>query len=1384
MSLFFLTIMRIRHLRATCLSVLFVCLLSLQASEAPYATPMQTFTIANGLYNNQARHVMELPNGRILVMTEGMPCLYDGYQFHPMRFDLNKTVKIESFFNTDHYFDRSGLLWIRNLHNLVVYNTRTLRQMDAKSLLKNSGLTDRQMRNFFIDDYGNAWMHMSDDNLYIYDWQHAARRVLSTTERNIEGLTPSVCDIVQAGRQMFIILSDGKMSCWDHISHKLLYTLRIEDQKVAFQLKALGHDSESFILRTTAGLFLFNTTTREKTQFFADPHVTEMTHASDGSLWVSSEKLTQFDSQLRLKRNIEQAVDRTTGRPLKNFTCILSDRLGGVWACTQNGGVGYLSPNEPVISFHPVFNGAGNPVNIRSFAKMGKSVFVGTNNGLYTYSPADDELVYYPGPLGLTPCVSLRPDADGRHLWVTNGQGEIHFLDTQTGHTDSYLPSNVQSLWGNIPFCVSIGGGDFLTSIRMNRLSVFTPAKHQLNNLTDRFPELLQYRYTVDATPVKGGIIVGSQNGFYFFDTKHRSIIPGRLKSLNANAFSNKCNCMLADRDGTVWIGTQNGLLHYDPAKDTFTRLSKTDGLPNSCILSLAFTPDRRLWVATANGIALVSTENIFQFGQADGLQDADLNERAALVLDDGRVLFGSDQGFYVADLKQMHMPKVALKPQITNISIMNDTTMEYAKSVDVTYDKNNIRFFVSALNYLYPQHTRYRYRLQGAETNWNECVGEKGRITISYNMLPPGIYRLEVQCAFQDQPWSASLTFPIHISPPWWKTWWAWTLYVLATICLAAFFIHQYIRARNRRLDYLRRIRIQHDHEELNKDRLRFFTNVTHELRTPLTLILSPAEDLYADPTLSEHARKSVTSIRNSAQRMLTLVEQLLEFRKMDQKQRKLNLKKGQLDEFVLNVFSQFAGNNKNRKLQFTQEIDHVGMNVWFDSDIVQTILNNLLSNAIKYTPRGFISLHLTNEADNTVVLSISDTGYGIPAQALPHIFERYYQVNDRHQASGTGIGLALAQSLAELHHAKIKAESQVNKGSTFSLVFSRAELEHPDGIGDGSEAVEPVKNASDTVNDKEPQGAEALPKSFTAHDPIVNNKRNLVLVVEDNDDIRQYIVDSLDEFDCLQASNGRIGLKMAKENIPDFIVSDIMIPEMDGNEMCRLLKQDIKTCHIPIIMLTAKSSMNAVEEGYESGAAAYLTKPFTAKMLTALLGNLVRQRTYLLERMLRNSNLNTGFGATKGTPETGTRPAANEDDKQAVPYFSDDADAEEPSQRHDEPSLLSAMDRQFIDKFDTIIEENIDNSSLDILYICDKMAMSRTSLYRKVKGLLGISANEYIRKRRLQRAYQMLQSERFSKNTIAGIAYDCGFSSISYFRSCFKEEFGILPGEVQKHP
>ena len=444
--------------------------------------------------------------------------------------------------------------------------------------------------------------------------------------------------------------------------------------------------------------------------------------------------------------------------------------------------------------------------------------------------------------------------------------------------------------------------------------------------------------------------------------------------------------------------------------------------------------------------------------------------------------------------------------------------------------------------------------------------------------------------------------------------------------------------------------------------------------------------------------------------------------------------------------------------------------MDTYFDSEVISTVLNNLISNAIKYTPKGSITLSLScingkngngstgdamqENALGKVIISVKDTGYGISKKALPHIYDRYYQAKGLHQASGTGIGLALVKSLAQLHEAELNVESEEGKGSEFSFVLD-------------------ASNTYPNALHKEDAPAEEEELELTEHQDISDpdkeqtDARPLILVVEDNDDIRQYIDESLcEDYRIIQARNGKEGRDLAFQEMPSLIVSDIMMPEMDGIEMMKILKNDIRTSHIPVILLTAKTSPLDQEECYDSGADSYLMKPFSAKLLQSRIRNILSGRRRLAEYILQH-NSPTGSGNA------------------ALAAISGDGMADNGQLSLEEAELVASipelgpLDKKFMEKLNHLIEENMTTVDIDIAFMTDKMAMSHSSFYRKVKALTGLSANEYIRKIKLQRSMVLLQE---GESNVTEVAMLTGFNNIGYFRKCFKKEYGIYPSDVLK--
>lgn len=544
-------------------------------------------------------------------------------------------------------------------------------------------------------------------------------------------------------------------------------------------------------------------------------------------------------------------------------------------------------------------------------------------------------------------------------------------------------------------------------------------------------------------------------------------------------------------------------------------------------------------------------------------------------------------------------------------------------------------------------------------------------------------------------------------------------------------------IYQRHLRLKFeLKAEKVNHEKEQkLNEERLRFFTNITHELRTPLTLILGPLDDISHSSDITKAVKHKLAVIYQSAVRLNELITQILEFRKTETDNRQLRVVKANVVDAVHEVSLKYEelAQKPDVAIKFVAPENPIMM--YIDKEVIAIILDNLVSNAIKYTDQGNIDISVERRRSgehHLVDITVSDTGHGISAKALPHIFDRYYQENGTHQASGTGIGLSLVKKLVTLHHGEVKVESNLEQGTSFIVTLDENEI-YPDALrGD--------ENASAKL-----QGNDAASGVLNLEEAVlsVENGKPLLLVVEDNREILDYVAESfVDEFDVLKAGDGREGLALALDKVPDVIISDVMMPNMDGNAMCRALKKDIRTSHIPIILLTAKDSFEAKEKGYDSGADSYITKPFTHLLLRSRILNLLQQRRR--DKMLIQESKETNLARKKEQLR----------------------------------ESLNKVDQEFFDKLNKLIEENI-SGDVDVNLIASNLAVSTSTLYRKMKALTGISTNEYIRKYKMQYAEHLLLEGKYS---ISEISFMVGMNSVAYFRRCFKAEYGEIPSEYLK--
>lgn len=825
---------------------------------------------------------------------------------------------------------------------------------------------------------------------------------------------------------------------------------------------------------------------------------------------------------------------------------------------------------------------------------------------------------------------------------------------------------------------------------------------------------------------------------------------------------SNSVNQLIKDEDGAIWAATHSGLVYIPNAKNPTNMkiYGEKQGISDNHTRSLVQDRQGNIWVSMFSGIACFDRQKqkFYNYDYQSGIPMGNFCVGAAVISASGIVYFGSPGGIcsfnpqLLTDQKDMPIVQIIDCEQIVSTTEKQQriiVSLDKNGVAHLKHDENTFKITFTSDNYAQEGNVEYSYLMKGLDDKWYETEGDN---EVTFRNLSPGEYTFKVRAKLKSQEWknAKEAEMKVIVEPPLWLTWWAKLIYALIIVGIIYYIFRSYTNQLKLRASLEKTRWEAQQKQELNEERLRFFTNITHELRTPLTLIMGPLEDLMADVRLPEVLSKKVKSIHASSERLLNLINEILEFRKTETQNRRLTVAHADLKTFVQEIGNRFKDLNRNPNVAFNVSVPQQAVDINFDSEVISTVLNNLISNAIKYTPKGSINLTLSVK-DGKVVISVKDTGYGISKKALPHIYERYYQAKGLHQASGTGIGLALVKSFAKLHEAELKVESEEGMGTEFRFVLD-AENTYPNALHKEDAPIEEEKQellAQEEISEPEEEQEDARP---------------LILVVEDNDDIRQYIDESLcEDYRIIQARNGKEGRDQAFQEMPALIVSDIMMPEMDGIEMMKILKNDIRTSHIPIILLTAKTSPLDQEEGYDSGADSYLMKPFSAKLLQSRIRNILSGRRRLAEYIIQH-NMPSAAGMSTLTSSAGEA--------------SGQQSLEEAELAASIPEL-SPLDKKFMEKLSRLIEENMTTVDIDIAFMTDKMAMSHSSFYRKVKALTGVSANEYIRKMKLQRSMVLLQE---GESNVTEVAMLTGFNNIGYFRKCFKKEYGISPSEVLK--
>ena len=1069
----------------------------------------------------------------------------------------------------------------------------------------------------------------------------------------------------------------------------------------------------------------------------------------EGRIWVGKDYdgIDVFEKETGKVTSLVAHDDN--GRSLSHNTIydLYADRDGIMWVGTYKKGVSYYS--ESIFKFNMYEWGDITCIEQADENKL----WLGTNDHgilLWNRFTGKAEPFWRDAERQLpNPVVSMLKSKDGK-LWVGTFNGGLYCMNGsqvrsyKEGVGNALASNNVWVLVeddkGRI-WIASLGGG----------LQCLEPSSGTFETYTSNNSALLENNVTSLCWGDDNTLFFGTANqGVGMMDMRTREIKKVQGQSGSMKMSNDAVNHVYKDSRGLIWIATREGLNVYDVRRHLFLDLSPVAEAKGSFIAAITEDQERNMWVSTSRKVIRVTVASdgkgsyLFDsraYNSEDGLQNCDFNQRSIKTLHNGIIVIGGLYGVNVFAPDHIRYNKMLPNVMFTGLSLFDEAVkvgqsyggrvliekeLNDVENVEFDYKQNIFSVSFASDNYNLPEKTQYMYKLEGFNNDW--LTLPLGVHNVTFTNLAPGKYVLRVKAINSDgYVGMKEATLGIVVNPPFWMSWWAYLLYAIGLVVV--FFLARYrMLKREREKFHLQQIENEvAKNEEINNMKFRFFTNVSHELRTPLTLIISPLEGMLKETTDELQSTRLQLMYRN-AQRLLHLVNQLLDFRKGEMSTHQLSLSEGDIISYVHSVCNSFLlmADKKHIQFSFFSGIDTFSMA--FDADKVGKIVMNLLSNAFKFTPEGgrvtVMIEHVAGTPD-MLEIKIADTGIGISDVDKEHIFERFYQADHKgvEETTGNGIGLSLVRDFVTLHEGEVKVFDNIGTGSVFVIQFpvkhveTQVQLPPETGISIGEEEDKEIKEETREETER---------KDFP-----------LLLIVDDNEDFRIFMRYSLElQYRVKLAVNGNEAWEMMQEELPDLVISDVMMPQMDGNELCRLIKQDKRTAHIPVILLTARQNTEAKLEGLQTGADDYVTKPFNMTILVLRIRKLIELSRY--------------HRVTQGMID----PVPSE-------------------------IVITSLDEKLIEKAIKYVEDNMSRTELSVEELSRELGMSRVHLYKKLLQITGKTPIEFIRVIRLKRAAQLL---RESQLHVSEVAFEVGFNNPKYFSRYFKDEFGVLPSVYQE--
>ena len=1309
-------------------------------------TPLEKITSRDGLSQSMVFDLIQTRDGFLWFGTKDGLNRYDGHQFIAFKHDPFDYTSISGDIIFSLYEDSQNRIWAgTESRGINIFRRETLSFQRIQSTDDGFNLSDNTVMCIAEDPSGGIWAGTTWGYLIrIESAANGALRVsrvfLSTDSSRVE---TKALKMLSDGR--LIAAGTGGAFSVDWRTGKSV-PIPLKSLKEGGTLSAIYEDSLHRIwIGGSNSLALLD---GKQTRYFDLPAgagaVNSFAADQNGHVWVSA-----YDFAFRMTTDgdpealhVEKKLS-FEGDAVKS-TKVLVDRSGIVWFGTT--GYGILKYNPAKENFRHLASG----ISIWNITQDRQNRFwLRRAYHFRLYHPELDTIAEIPPgiPTWHLRVFSMIEDEAGRFWYLTEpqpGYTELWKYDPESGSKTVYHPDLKVNYYSSM---IRRKDGTLWIGGLGGRLARFDPRSGQFtlydySRMLEDVKESLQtysFMFSGDETWIstQHGLIraKGLESGqpqYRIYRTD-----PSDRKSLSNNFVLSTLDDPQAP-DRYLWVGTKGGGLNrLDKTTGEFIHFNLRDGLPDNVVYGILPAKNQdELWLSTNRGLSRFSIagRKFTNFSVEDGLQDNEFNTNAYCRGPDGMLYFGGVNGISAFDPDNITLNPYSPGPVITQIRINNqeilpgDSTgllrhsIEYTHRITLRYNQNLLNLHFVILDYTAPDKNQYRYRLKGAHSNWIEVGNQR---SASFTDLKPGKYTFEVQGANSSGIWSDTTTsLQITVLPPWWATRIAWLIYSLmaAGLFLLIYRAHiNRIKLRNR-LDF--ETREAERLAELDQVKSRFFSGITHEFRTPLTLILEPVRQMLEEDREGRF-RERLRMVAGNSERLLELVNQLLDLAKMESGQMKPDLREGDIQEVIRRVYQSFLPLAGKKDIRMSYRGPEQVPPFRFDRDIVEKAVTNLLSNAVKFTPEhGTIALR-TIQMPGGLEIEVEDSGPGIPEAEQSRIFDRFYQsesATTRH-AGGTGIGLALTRELIELVGGRIRVNSREGAGSAFTIWL-------PASANPAETRAEAVHSPVEPENDPQEEPLNYRRPTTPA------DQKTLILLVEDHPEMRRFVKSSMpDQFSVVEASTGDEGVAKARELIPDLIISDLMMPGKNGYELTAEIRNDERTSHIPIILLTAKSGLDNRIQGLREGVDAYLTKPFQTRELLAQIENLIEQRRRL--QLKFNGN---------------------------------------PAGRI-EPDLFSRADNEFLRRLNLQLEANLEDSDYSIEQAARHMAMSRSQLHRKLKALTGDHFTDYFRNLRLDRSLVLLQNK---EGNVTQVSIMVGFGNEKYFSTRFKERFGVSPSEV----